>query len=71
MTADPIAGGRGERNFVRRFCAFVVALSKGPPLKDRLAVEIGKIDGQRDQFFAEVMGTEVFGPVVVIVDFSR
>ena len=50
--------------------ALVVALSGSPQLKDRLAIEFGKFNGQRDQFLAEVMGTEVFGPVVGIVEFS-
>src|SRR5437667_11636510 len=54
VTADPIAGCRGERNSLRRFGAFGVTLSNGLQLKDRLPVDIGKTDGQRNQFFTQV-----------------
>ena len=70
MTADPIAGCRGERNSLRRFGAFGVTLSNGLQLEDRLPVEIGKTDGQRNQFFTQVKGTVVLCPVVIIVELA-
>jgi hypothetical protein len=70
MTSDPIAGCRSQSNGSRGFYAFALSVLNGLQLKDRLPIEMGKTDCQRDQFLTQVIRAEVSGPVVEIVDLS-
>lgn len=71
MSGDPIARRRGEGNALRRFRTAGIILSNGLQLKDRPPVEMGKMNGQHDQFVTEVKRAVVFRPIVIIIELPR
>ena len=80
MIGEPIAGCLGERDPVGGFRATLeaaryracasraITLANRLVLEDRLPVEFGKPDGQRDQFAAEVKPAVALFPLLLIVN---
>jgi hypothetical protein len=68
VIGEPIVGRLRERDPLSGFCTSTITLANRLVLKDRMPVEIGKPDGQRDQFAAEVEPAICLFPLLVIVN---